>query len=78
MSDPRPPLSFGRRIAAAVGILIMTLTGGCTLYLFGGAFSNGQISSLDKGMLGIVFIFGGVPFGVGLLIFLAAVYGRRR
>jgi len=54
-----------RGIAAALGVIIMVLTGGCALLITGG----GGLNTED---LELVLIYAGPPFLVGLLIFLAA------
>jgi hypothetical protein len=59
---PRPPRSLGRRIAATIGIIIMVLTGGCTLALIGDSGSD------PYGMIGVFLVVGGVPFLFGALI----------
>lgn len=76
MSEPLPPvakkrpLGVLRGLAAALGILIMVLTGGCALLIAGG----GGISISN---LGPVLIYAGPPFLIGLAIFLAATRGGR-
>jgi len=70
---PKKPLGVLRGLAAALGIIIMVLTGGCALFLVG-ISSN----SIRMGDLELVLIYAGPPFIVGLLIFLAATrLGRR-
>lgn len=73
-------MSFGRRIAIATGILLMVFAGGCSL-LFAGT-SLVQIIS-DPGGYGIAglvfaFIYGAIPFAVGLAIFIRARKPSRR
>ncbi|MEX0853664.1 MAG: hypothetical protein WD036_10355 [Bauldia sp.] len=66
MSDPAPPseatrrapLSLGRRIGAAIGILVALYSGGCSLL--------GLIDGRDA--LAEVVVFGGIPLAAGLLI----------
>jgi len=71
MSEPLPPapkkkpLGVLRGIAAALGIIIMVLTGGCALLIAGGGGLSGDDFEL-------VLIYAGPPFLVGLVIFLAA------
>ena len=71
MSEPLPPapkkkpLGVLRGIAAALGVIIMVLTGGCALLIAGGMGINGDDFTL-------VLIYAGPPFLVGLLIFLTA------
>lgn len=76
MSEPLPPvakkrpLGVLRGLAAALGIIIMVLTGGCALLITGG----GGINTDD---LKLVLIYAGPPFLIGLAIFLAATRGGR-
>ena len=51
----------------AVGVLIMTLCGFCSLAFLFSIAGSGQ--GAQGGMLLLVLIFGGVPIGVGFLIF---------
>jgi len=70
---PRKPLGVLRGIAAALGIIIMVLTGGCALILVGISFQSIRTDDLE-----LVLIYAGPPFLVGLAIFLAATrLGRR-
>jgi hypothetical protein len=77
LSEPLPPvpkkrpLGVLRGLAAALGILIMVLTGGCALLIAGG----GGISISNLGP--VVLIYAGPPFLIGLAIFLAATRGGR-
>ncbi len=73
MSEPTPPpvpiekpLAVLRGLAAALGIIIMVLTGGCALII---GVAGGGLSGDD---FELVLIYAGPPFLVGLLIFLAA------
>ena len=82
MADPargREPLSVARRIVAAIGILIMVFSGGCTLWFLGrggfGIFTQLQ-DPLARDILGLVFLSGGVPFAIGLIVWRAARAGR--
>lgn len=78
MSEPLPTaptkkrLGVLRGIAAALGIIIMVLTGGCALLI---EVAGGGLSGDD---FALVLVYAGPPFLVGLLIFLAATrLGRR-
>lgn len=51
-------------ILMAVGILIAGASGLCSLVVLGGASSNGFGEAL-----GFVFMFGGIPFAIGLAMF---------
>lgn len=51
----------------AVGVLMMALCGLCSLAVLFSVAEGGQ--SAQGGMLLLVLIFGGVPIGVGFLIF---------
>jgi hypothetical protein len=62
---PKQPLGVLRGLAAALGIIIMVLTGGCALLIS----VAGGINSSDMAM---VLTYAGPPFIIGLLIFLAA------
>lgn len=68
-AGPRPPLGVIRGIFAAIGVVVMVLTGGCALaFLLTGA-SLGDLSII----LGVA----GIPFLVGLGIFLLATRAGR-
>jgi hypothetical protein len=72
MSEPlspppgKKPLGVLRGLAAALGVIIMVLTGGCALLITAG-------SRLESDALGILLVYAGPPFLIGLLIFLAAI-----
>ena len=51
----------------AVGVLMMALCGLCSLAVLASVAGSGQ--GAQGGMLLLVLIFGGVPIGVGFLIF---------
>ena len=68
MPDGRAPLTLGRRIGAAIGIIIMVLTGGCSILFLAG--NPGEFADA-------VWIVGGIPFAVGFLIWALAVYAGR-
>ncbi len=77
MSDALPPtptkkpLGVLRGLAAALGVIIMVLTGGCALLIAGA-----EVFSRDY--FELVLVYAGAPFLIGLLIFLAATrLGRR-
>ena len=67
MPDGRPTLRLGRRIAAAIGVIIMVLSGGCSLVVLSGPDIHVTHT--------LALILGGIPFLIGFLIFLAAVSG---
>jgi hypothetical protein len=82
----KEPLTLGRRIAAAIGIIIMGLTGGCSLLFLSQLFLSQHGRSIGGGIqgefaqgefAGTVLVVGGIPFAVGFLIWGLAVYGRR-
>ncbi|HFC04857.1 MAG TPA: hypothetical protein ENJ55_04060 [Rhizobiales bacterium] len=68
-------LSVTRWIFAIFGILIMLFAGGCSLVALPGLLQDpGGITNLA-----LIAVFGGIPFGVGLLTWwLAAKVGRNR
>ncbi|MCP5087077.1 MAG: hypothetical protein GY952_09785 [Rhodobacteraceae bacterium] len=55
-----------RTFFRVLGILIMVFTGGCSLFFV----TAGGFSGVD--FLGTALLVGGVPFAVGLVIFLLA------
>jgi hypothetical protein len=68
---PKKPLGVLRGLAAALGIIIMVLTGGCALLIAGA-------EGFSRDYFELVVVYAGAPFLVGLLIFLAATrLGRR-
>jgi hypothetical protein len=70
LPPPRPPRSLAQRIVATVGIIIMVLTGGCTLTLIGASMAD------PYDLIWLYLVIGGVPFLVGALITWLAL--RRR
>lgn len=54
-------------ILMAVGILIAGASGLCSLVVLGGGLSNE--GGGFGGLLGIVLLVGGIPFGIGLAVF---------
>jgi len=77
MADPargREPISDARRTVAAIGILIMVFSGGCTL-LF--ASILGETYGFASVILDPVFLIGVVPFAIGLMMTWGALRGRR-
>ncbi len=71
----RPPLTIMRRIFAAVGVIIMVLTGGCTLFFIFSLLSEG--GSESGAFVGVAIVYGGLPFLVGLGVFLLATRAGR-
>lgn len=90
MSDPNAGARFFGYVLMAVGALIVTLCGGCTVYFFGtsiwtslsGARDHGGHSG-DESVSGIVVAFisifvGGLPTAAGVALFFAGAGMKRR
>ncbi len=73
---PKPKLTAIRWIFAVIGVLIMIFAGGCSLFfdLILSGYSNGNNT---LGVFGILLLYGGLPFLLGLLIWRLAVKFRR-
>lgn len=67
---PRKPLGIVRGIFAAVGVIVMVLTGGCAITIL----FSGPLNGEDLTMVGTI---AGIPFLIGLAIFLVAIHGSR-
>ena len=81
MSEPaqKTKLTFVRWIFAVLGILIMIFAGGCAV-LYSGFMLPVTLAAGGEQTLYVVFItllFGGIPFGIGFLIWRLAVKFRR-
>jgi hypothetical protein len=76
MSSPDQVRRFVGGALIAVGFLMMLLCGGCGTLFFIGFLISGLASSNheDVGMVIMPIILGGVPAGLGLLLFMG---GRR-
>ena len=74
-SDAKPRLGTGGLIFAIIGGLIMLFSGGCTL-IFAASELQSSGGDFHFGVDGIL-IFGGVPFVVGLFIWLLAMASRK-
>jgi hypothetical protein len=70
---PKEPLSVVRKIVAAIGILIMVLTGGCTILVAIPTLMYNDFSGLP-----LLLLFGGIPFLVGFWVFKVATTKPRR
>ncbi len=72
----KPRLTVIRWIFAIIGALIMIFAGGCSLYAFW-VLTGPDMSERLANALGIVALFGGIPFLAGLLIWWLAVKAGR-
>ena len=83
MPDGRQPLTLARRIIAAIGIIIMVLTGGCSLlFLMGNA---GEFADAVWVVGGILSLLGALTYGElsamnpaagGLYVYIRDCFGR--
>ena len=74
-SPPKPPLGVLRIIIAAIGILVMVVSGGCALVWLGIFFSEpgGSIGEF----LGLIVPYMAIPFAIGFGIWWLAVKAGR-
>jgi hypothetical protein len=68
---PKPPLGVLRIIIAAIGILVMVVSGGCAL-VFLGLFVSEPGGGIGE-LLGIIAAYIAVPFAIGFGIWWLAV-----
>jgi len=83
MTEPPPPppgSSFVYGGMIAVGALLATLCGGCTLYFGGTTVSRMLTSHVDSGLTWVVFalLVGGLPTLGGLILVREGLRGLRR